>query len=150
MKTLARPADRAEIRDRLRTLKPDSKARWGRMSAHQMVCHLSDACRMALGEKTVMPASNLIQRTMIKWIALYLPMPWPRSLPTRPELDQDTAGTRPVDFATDLARLAGLLDLSAAARSDRPRHPVMGRMSESEWLRWGYLHADHHLRQFGA
>jgi len=23
-------------------------------------------------------------------------------------------------------------------------------MNEREWMRWGYLHADHHLRQFGA
>jgi hypothetical protein len=29
-------------------------------------------------------------------------------------------------------------------------HPIFGRMSEAAWLRWGWLHADHHLRQFGA
>ncbi len=28
-------------------------------------------------------------------------------------------------------------------------HPFFGAMSRQEWLRWGYLHADHHLRQFG-
>ena len=36
----------------------------------------------------------------------------------------------------------------AAIRSRR--HPLWGRMSEWEWGRWGYLHTDHHLRQFGA
>ena len=31
-----------------------------------------------------------------------------------------------------------------------PRHPIFGRMSQRAWLRWAYLHMDHHLRQFGA
>jgi hypothetical protein len=29
-------------------------------------------------------------------------------------------------------------------------HPIFGAMSERAWLRWGYLHMDHHLRQFGV
>ena len=29
-------------------------------------------------------------------------------------------------------------------------HPIFGRLSRTAWLRWGYLHIDHHLRQFGA
>ena len=31
-----------------------------------------------------------------------------------------------------------------------PAHPFFGAMSSSAWLRWGYLHMDHHLRQFGV
>ena len=27
--------------------------------------------------------------------------------------------------------------------------PMFGHMSEKDWMQWGYLHADHHLRQFG-
>jgi hypothetical protein len=29
-------------------------------------------------------------------------------------------------------------------------HPMFREMSEKDWMRWGYLHTDHHLRQFGA
>jgi len=29
------------------------------------------------------------------------------------------------------------------------RHPLFDEMSERDWMRWGYLHADHHFRQFG-
>ena len=29
-------------------------------------------------------------------------------------------------------------------------HPVFGPMTRGAWLRWGYLHTDHHLRQFGV
>jgi hypothetical protein len=28
-------------------------------------------------------------------------------------------------------------------------HPMFGGMTAKDWMRWGYLHADHHLRQFG-
>jgi hypothetical protein len=27
---------------------------------------------------------------------------------------------------------------------------MFGSMQRTDWLRWGWLHADHHLRQFGA
>jgi hypothetical protein len=30
-----------------------------------------------------------------------------------------------------------------------PAHPIFGKMSETDWMRWAYLHVDHHLRQFG-
>jgi hypothetical protein len=57
-----------------------------------------------------------------------------------------------VDFAADVSELAALLDRIAARRMDGvwPAHPIFGRMSPAAWLRWAYLHTDHHLRQFGA
>lgn len=151
MKTLASARDAAEIVHRLRALRPDSAARWGRMSAHEMVCHLSDSCRMATGAKSVSQASGPLQRTVVKWIALYLPRPWPPGLLTRPEIDQEQGGTRPGDFAADVAEAVTLVKAIATARNvDWPSHPVFGPMSRAAWLRWGYVHADHHLRQFGA
>jgi Protein of unknown function (DUF1569) len=153
MKTLARERDKAEVLRRLGALRHDSVRRWGRMSAHQMVCHLSDGCRMLTGERTTQLAATPLPRPMMRWIALYAPLRWPRGILTTPELDQDTGGTRPVDFDADVAELARLLD--RIARESRSRfagqlHPIFGRMSESAWLRWAYLHADHHLRQFGV
>jgi hypothetical protein len=151
MKTLARHRDKAEILQRLQAVRPESVRRWGRMSAHQMVCHLSDSFRMALGQKPVSDASGRLQRTMVKWIVLYLPLPWPAGLLTRPELDQERGGTSPFDFAADVADLEALLDrvTTPQAAVDGRSHPVFGRMSKAGWLRWGYLHMDHHLRQFG-
>lgn len=152
MKTLAREPDRSEILRRLRAVRPDSDRRWGRMSAHQMVCHLGDALRMAVGERPVRPATGLFQRTFVKWIALYLPLPWPPGIPTRPEIDQHGSGTRPAEFSADVAAVEALLGLLAAPTGarDRRSHPIFGPMSRSAWLRWGYRHADHHLRQFGV
>lgn len=152
MKTYADERCRREIRRRLNTVRPDSERRWGRMSTPQMICHLADACRMALGEKTVSPAPGRLSPTVVKWIALYLPLPWPPGVLTRPEIDQQGAGTAPGDFAADVQQVAVLLERIASRdrRATWPAHPIFGRMSRRAWLRWTYLHADHHLRQFGA
>ena len=151
MKTMARPADKAEIIRRLKMVRPDCSRRWGRMSAHQMVCHLSDAFRLVTHQKAASPATGIVQSTLIKWIALYVPFSWPRGVPTRPEMDQEIEGTKPGDFAADLADLESLLERITIVGKDYdwPAHPIFGRMSESAWKRWAYLHVDHHLRQFG-
>jgi hypothetical protein len=152
MKTVARSRDKAELLHRLRDVRPESVNRWGRMSAHQMICHLSDSLRMVMGEKPVSDATSLLHRTMVKWIALYLPLTWPTGILTRPEIDQEVGGTRPADFEADVAQLEALLEriTTQAASIDGEVHPIFGRMSEAAWLRWTYLHMDHHFRQFGA
>jgi hypothetical protein len=150
MKTLAHEPDRSELLRRLRTVRPESVRRWGRMSAHQMVCHLADAFLMATGEKPVRLGSGFLQHSLLKWLVLHAPLPWPPGIDTSPEIDQERGGTRPVDFAADLARVEALMQSLAHAQVDGRPHPVFGRMSRAAWLRWGYLHVDHHLRQFGA
>ena len=151
MKTLARTRDKDEILERLTRVQPDSARRWGRMSAPEMVCHLADACRMAMGQKPASDASGLMQRTFVKWMALYLPVQWPTgSLASRPEITAGTGGTRPGEFASDVSELTVLIEqLSSGNPAGWPPHPVFGRLSRRAWMRWGYLHADHHLRQFG-
>ena len=52
MQSLLHTDDMRDVERRLNTLQPDCVARWGRMSSHQAVCHLSDAFRVALGERT--------------------------------------------------------------------------------------------------
>lgn len=152
MKTLARASDRAEVLRRLRSLRAASERRWGRMTAHQMVCHLADSFRLAMGEKPSARGPSVIERTIVKWVALYVPIRWPPGIHTTPEIDQELGGTKPADFEADVAQVEGLVDLvTAETRAfDWPLHPVLGRMSGAAWLRWGYLHTDHHLRQFGA
>ena len=150
MKTLARPQDREELVRRLRNVRPDSAARWGRMSAHQMICHLADAFRLATGEKQVSDGSGPLQRTFVKWLALYAPLAWPAGIRTRPEVDQAIGGTKPLDFVLDASQVESLL-AKTAAHDPRswPVHPIFGPLSHRAWMRWAYLHTDHHLRQFG-
>jgi hypothetical protein len=152
MKSLAHQDCKAELIARLAKLTPQTERRWGRMTAHQMVCHLGDACRMALRQKPVSDDTNLLKRTVIKWLALYAPLQWRAGIVTRPEIDQQIAGTCPADFGSDVAEVRTFLDTIAknGLRGTWPIHPVFGKMSASQWLRWAYLHTDHHLRQFGV
>jgi hypothetical protein len=153
MKTLRRASDHAEVLARLRRLRPDSRRRWGRMTAPQMVCHLTDAFRNLLGERPVAPHSgkpSLLQRTLVKWIALDAPVNWPRGIKTRPDADQELGGTPPSNFQDDVAALERACERFLAADPTRRRaHFMFGPLSEAEWGRWAYRHMDHHLRQFG-
>jgi hypothetical protein len=128
------------------------------MSAHGMICHLSDALRMATGDRPVTndrpvtKSTGPLPRTIVKWISLYLPVHWPAGIMTSPEIDQAARGTSPRDFASDVAELQSLVDdfVRRKGRGVWPSHPIFGTMSEAQWFRWAYLHIDHHLRQFGA
>jgi hypothetical protein len=151
MKTLYEEGCKEEILARLATVGPDSRRQWGRMNAGQMVCHLRDAFVCVMGERPLAPAGFSWYR-LTKGFALYSPMRWPRGVPTRPEIDQEMGGTRPAEFAADMRALVEAIErFTAVPRGwELTRHPLFGEMTEWEWMRWGYLHTDHHLRQFGV
>ncbi len=151
MKTLANPNDKAEILRRLQAVEPSSRRQWGRMTPHQMLCHVSDAFRSCLGERDVRPASRWIPRRPARWLALWVPIRWPRGVKGPPEWDPNAGGSAPREFESDKAGLEKLIDRLASSPADFqwPAHPIFGHMSQAEWLRLGYLHLDHHLRQFG-
>lgn len=150
MPTIHEPAELERLKARLASVTPDSPRRWGRMTPHQMICHLADAFRFGLGEREVAPVRFPIPAPVVRVLALRLPIPWPKGSPTAREMDQDRDGTRPADFLEDRLALEALLDRFARTREGWPRHPVMGNMGLKDWGRWGWLHTDHHLRQFGA
>jgi hypothetical protein len=120
------------------------------MSVHQMVCHLDDSYKVGLGEKYASPATGFWQRTLLKWLALEAPLQWAKGYRTRPEIEQGNGGSLPLDFRRDLTSLLSTLDrfCDALPRPCAP-HPIFREMTAKDWMRWGYLHADHHLRQFG-
>jgi hypothetical protein len=153
VKTLANDRDREGILSRLGRLRPENTRVWGRMSAHQAVCHLADSFRVPLGARHTepMPASAL-KRALIKWAALYLPVPWPKGIPTMPENDQFIGGSAPQTFDGDRRELVRLINEFSRATNvlTAAYHPMFGQIPPADWKRWGYLHADHHLRQFGV
>jgi hypothetical protein len=120
------------------------------MSAHQMVCHLSDSFRASLKEKYISPSSTFLKRTLLKWVALWAPLRWPRRIKTQPEMDQQQGGTPPAEFASDLEKLRILLERFCTSEGEFAPHAMLGQMSRTERMRHAYLHMDHHLRQFGA
>ncbi len=122
------------------------------MTPQQMVCHLNDSFKSVMGERTVEgDKSNFLTRTVVRWIALYAPFNWPHGIPTMPENDQEKGGTPPEDFKRDVDELRSLIERITRSPKDFAwaRHALFAEMSERDWMRWGYLHCDHHLRQFG-
>jgi len=153
MHTLRDSEDRSEILARLQRIRPDTPRRWGRMSAPQMICHLRDAFLGVMGDLPMAVPPGFSWWRLTKPFALHSPFPWPHGVPTRPELDQ-LAGTArpPAEFTADVRTLVAAIEKFTAqprAFAFRP-HPLFGALSEKEWMIWGWRHADHHLRQFGA
>ena len=152
MKSLLNQTDKQEILERLRRLRADSQRQWGKMTAHQMVCHLSDSFKVGTGEKAASSKVNFVNRTLVKWIALQSPLTWPKGVKTMPEVDQQMGGTKPAEFVRDVLELEAMLERFSLPQRDftwHP-HPIFGEMTDEHWMRWGYLHMDHHLRQFGV
>jgi len=153
MKSLSNPNDKDELLRRLRSVRPDSRRRWGKMNPHQMICHLSDAYLVYMGERKVVFPPIYLPRPVLRWFAVWVPLPWPHGFPTAPELDQQAGGgTPPVEFEHDARELEQMIERFAKLAADHrwPAHPAFGRMSPAAWMRLGYLHADHHFRQFSA
>jgi hypothetical protein len=148
MKSLASVEAVSEIRVRLKTVSADDQARWGRMTAKQMVRHLRCGYEMALGDRTVATAEGL-PPVLVKWVALRSGLRWPKNIQTAPDLKRAILERSKTEF--DVLVHATIEKMEALARGSRcaPTHPMFGPMTEKDWLRWGYLHADHHLRQFG-
>lgn len=149
-RTLSDAGARENILLRLDRLSPADEGLWGQMSVHQVVCHLQDAYQVALGERFASPAASVMPRALFKRIALYAPVKWPKGVPTLPEVEQGKGGTPPGDFHADRAALIATCErFCAGLPTPLVTHSIFGPMSKEDWMRWGYLHADHHLRQFG-
>jgi hypothetical protein len=152
MKNLLNEKDRAAIVRRLRRIRPDTPRRWGRMDAHQMVCHLGDAFHAALGDRPVARVRPRLPLPLIRLYALWLPVRYPRGYPAPREIRQGIGGSPPQEFERDLESTVELAERFARERDvlARTEHPLFGRVSVRQWGIWAHRHMDHHLRQFGV
>lgn len=137
---------RDELLDRLERLSPDALPRWGRMNAPQMLAHLAKWMQMAEGALETGTYRLPVRYPPLKQLLIYW-LPWPKGVPTAPEL----ICTDHFDWAIERAAVRQLIrsfekrDPEAAW----PLHPAFGKMSSKAWGVLGYRHTDHHFRQFG-
>ena len=146
-RTLWSESDRSELLARVDRLSPDMHPLWGKMSATQMMTHLTEWMRLATGELKSAPRNLPMRYPGIKQLIIYL-MPWPHGVPTAPELLARDSSGWDVERADFTERLRSFEKLKSS--SDWPLHPAFGRLSTNEWGVLGYKHTDHHLRQFGV
>jgi hypothetical protein len=146
MSTVFRTEVRAVLVRRLDALTPQDTPRWGRMNAPQMLTHVAEQLRMALGELPVATKNTPFRRFPLKQLIVYW-LPWPRGVPTSPEL----IARMPAGWDDDRAEVRALLDRcgSRGPVGPWPEHPAFGRLSGRAWGVLTYRHTDHHLRQFG-
>ncbi|WP_263411289.1 DUF1569 domain-containing protein [Terriglobus tenax] len=149
-RTLANAADLEALRQRILTLTPGDRPRWGSMTTGQMICHMTDALLYTLHQRPLEPhIPSTLPPGIYKWLALYFPRKWPQDVPTPPGLKQGEGGTPPTEFAGDREALLQALAAFAANQGNWAPHPLFAEMTTPKWRRWGWLHTDHHLRQFG-
>ena len=151
MSNVFKPKRHAALVRRLGDLRSRSSGKWGRMTAHQAVCHLNDSFKAVLGDRPLEPKPIDMRRQLKRFAAFTMPIPWPKGVPTSARVDAEKGGTPPGAFETDVAELGDLLRrfVETDGRTLMP-HYVWGKMSRGEWGRYGYRHVDHHLRQFGV
>lgn len=147
MKSIFNPAVHRELHDRVQRLTPQQQPQWGKMSAAQMVAHLTDSLKMASGELEVAPKKVPLRYSPLKELVLYV-LPIPKGLPTAPELIARKPGEWTTEVADLREQLNGLVQRGAEALA--PAHPAFGTLSAKQWGVLVYRHMDHHLRQFGV
>lgn len=140
---------KAEILRRVKSLRPDSQRRWGKMSVAQMLWHVNEAMEGALGRIQVeaMKLPIPLPRRILKFLVLNFP--WGKGAPT---LKRWIPPHDHYDFAAERDRCCRLVDeLTAKPLTDPwPDSPTLGRMSGSDASRLHAKHLNHHLTQFGA
>jgi hypothetical protein len=150
MRSLSKAQDFAEVERRLLSVQPGDPGLWGEMTVEQMLAHVAGAFRVGMGE---LPAGDVprqpLRPQLMKFAALRLPMQWPQGLQTVGSLKVGAPAMQTAAFAEQ--RQMVLREMHRFARREQPRvdHAMFGAMTYGDWMRWGYLHMDHHLRQFG-
>lgn len=147
LRTVMSTQRRNHLLARIDALCPQAPRRWGRMTAHEMVCHLSDQLRSALGIMPTRIMHTPLRHPVVRWISIYMTPPRDRFLAPAEALT-----SHPKDFEEDRDVLRGLVqELACQENIGRwPQHPYFGRLSGRMWAEVTWKHCDHHLRQFGV
>ena len=119
---------------RFNALTRDSQRQWGSMSVGQMMTHCTDQLQIVLGEKQARPVGNSLSQWLMKWVALNVPLPFPKNMRTITALDTNkTLMTQPVDFAKDRETfLTTLSRLETLSQNQELSHPGFGSLTKAE------------------
>lgn len=144
-------ADKDAIYTRLDKLTPNTAGKWGRMNVSQMLAHMNDAVRIALGMKPAIDKSNFYTSKVMFPVAVYVLPFWPKGEKTAPELEQGNQGSPARDFYTELEFLKAMLDVFNEREEEKLKpHPMFGKLSKKQWRDLLIKHLNHHLKQFGV
>jgi hypothetical protein len=145
--TLWNPDARKELSDRVQRLDQAATPKWGRMSAPQMLAHLTNWMKMATGEIATAPKNLPLRFSPVKQLAIYV-LPFPKGVPTAVEL----ITREPDEWSAERSVFLKYLDEFESMHRGKsfPYHPAFGILTDEAWGVLGYRHTDHHLTQFGV
>jgi hypothetical protein len=149
MRNISDGAVLQDLVSRFRRLAPAQRCLWGTMNAQQMALHVGDASAAVLRQREFSAKPRSGPSTLRRVALLYVLPRMPRGI--KSGADPAAAEVDPGQFVTDVERAADLLQRLATAPPDAlvDRHPILGPMTRAQWMRWAFMHTDHHLRQFG-
>jgi hypothetical protein len=133
---------------RLDRLTPDAKARWGRFTCTDMVAHLNESMRMALGDITPAAKKIPIRFFPLKQLIIYV-VPFPKGAPTAPELIARSGRAVWAEEVNTFRELMARLAIRSG-QTKWPSHPAFGSMNRRSWGVLGHKHLSHHFTQFGV
>jgi hypothetical protein len=147
VRTLWNERDRRALDDRLARLTPDARSLWGSLDAPRMLCHVTDAVRSATGDVACAPKPGPLRYPIVKSLVMFY-LPWPKGVPTAPEL----LIRKPEAWDADVARFRAAVGALTSRAQDGPWpvHAAFGKLSGAQWGRLLYRHTDHHFTQFGV
>ena len=102
---------------------------------------------MVSGELRAAPKNVPIRFPPLKQLIIYC-LPWPKGVPTAPEL----LARAPGEWHGEVQALRRELDGVVKRGRSGPfvPHPAFGYLTPTAWGVLGYRHLDHHRRQFGV
>jgi hypothetical protein len=136
------------ISARLQAIGPDAQRQWGRMTVTQMLRHLNLAIGGGLGYYNLPDKSNVLTRTVVKYLLLHRLQRFPKGATTpRPLVVTDDG----LDFDREKQQLQAILDKAFGTKMDTEwgHHPYFGKMKRADWGKLIMIHCNHHFQQFG-
>jgi hypothetical protein len=128
----------------------ESKPLWGKMSAQQMVEHLTDGIKMAYGQLSL-PIEVPEEKVEKMQAILMSDVPFPKEFKASFVDDQATLRHEEIELAIDEFTLEWIeYENYYAENPDATHpHPYYGNLNYTQWERLQSKHVTHHLSQFG-
>jgi hypothetical protein len=147
-KSIINTSEMQEIQSRFDKLTADTKPLWGRMNVKQMLRHVHNAANFAFETETPRKKPGLFDRTVMKWMIFHVPAP--KNVKTFQPIDMVANKIDPEEFNAELRATKDIFTRVAEFKGEYQPNPFLGVLTKDEWGRLCYVHAHHHLKQFGV
>jgi len=134
--------------ERINAITSDSQRLWGKMSAGQVLKHMTIPYYDIIDDKHRTPRMRLLGKLFFKSI-MTSEKPYKKNSPTAKQFiitdEPDIAAAK-----KELIEKMQEVHARGAGYFEGKSHTFLGKLTATEWSNMLYKHLDHHLRQFGV